>query len=1782
MTSTHQSSLVQTLAAELEDPVASSLYAVIPAIAIGSALSSGSESLTNSFWIRVLFKYSIDNFVTRDGLELAKGCIRLASAEDWRTIIAPSFVLKIKSHPDKVLDTVLGWIQFVPHPQLDDEWLSLLYKHVVSPKDVNRSLARSIFLAWASKDIESCARIVATLVQTQPLPTLAPSRVSIYELLEHLAGQVFDATQEPNKEMVQTALEGLLALLHKEAPKGDQQRLAGHRALIDWMVHGKQSGETVGYGKAIEYVRNPIVSKKTTEVGPMLGLLVERVHPEVLEGIAVDLGTIGDAKLYGSGLEALVVAASSKKSMHVEGLIALYLALLQVRSNGQNIPNFVISILEVGSSVKPGSFLYTQAMIDGLPTNALIGLVLPRCIALYTQITATREKPSKGSKDPMDKDLFPAGKVSAATEVLAACCLHPAGMVSALSSYDNRDQVAIMGLVASVECVLTYRPLAAEGLVRALFRRVNQTSLQADALVEGLNATREARETDKELPMKGQGSVNGAHRGFDASSVRRIARVLQRQYCSSNAGAQIVTRIMVLMHTGSTLRSEGHQRAALILNTVKTLQGILALVSGPNGDIQQIRSSIADEITLLSSSHSEFSGSENQASDDSSLSSTLHEAALSLLVSLGGIASNFSRSTDDPNTDDMLPYAFASGLCVDDLGERFSQRLRSSLEKVESLSETDMAIYLTPRGTLFDVTSSNQTTELKKSKRLSEEEEWELQIKKELEEKKSGRLTSGPDRVLCAEDQKLVDEQDVLRNSMRSLFHHFCRVLRSIEFLCSSDIEVGNECIPVVMNSVLAACSSACPALLQSVYLKSQGYLALLSLSSSVYEIDESHAPTVAQALLVTYRNDGNREVSPAGKVSSPRDHSLQVSALPSPCPAAACVVYEMDQIHDCLSVPSFLFLFPVIRAALLGPRTPPGCEAALRVLSRHTQLLRDGALDNRLKGLRYDMVVSILELLKHDRAQTFQDPTPCEALVECYNLGADPGSSPDQILSARDLSPLLDNRGAIGTKSCRSASMTVLRHLGELNKKLVISNPLVENRIWLNCFDKDDDVRQLARQAWLVHRDAADIDLSDDNLLPPPSPLYSAPLLPLLSHTDTALAVAASEAYATAMGKHPSTVSRSIVALCKSYIESFPESLGSDAVSTPASNQVQTKAVPPLRASLSQSLPTKPTLTAPKKKGPVVKSPLAIAGIGKPKVAKKKTVSSALLKPKEERTLDQGMFESQFKVGLPKEQAESKDSPVKVAVRSGVLRALAAMTTVSVPVTVDESTLVLVTSFLMAYGIAESDESLKSSARNALRDIVASKGGTERAIAFLLPHLETILKTGVADESSLGELPTDKVPRTVSASDRRKEGAVVALGSVALHLKGEDNENKIDSTIDMLMDALRTPSEDVQLSVADAMTKLMKKGRIQDRIESILSKLMNDCLQGSTLAVQRGAAYGLSAAVKGSGIATLKKFEIVKQLEGACTAGLANAKEGALFAIELLCDRLGLLFEPYVITLLPTLLKSFSDSSDHVRKAAANTVGMIMSKLSAHGVKLVMPAVLTAFNDPSWRTKQASILMLGAMSHLAPKQLASALPKVVPKLTEAFSDTHPKVKASAQEALLEISTVVRNPEISSISPILLKALTDPADCTIKALESLIETEFLHAIDAPSLALIVPILHRGLRERGATTKRFSGLIAGNITCTFLFLLYCSWWSSKLSNMPDMLSVSMPSNDKRPEGFRSIHSNAFAGSSDVPFGSNPGRAQHFRQSFRITHQKPGRSDSSGTTPVAYGQAQRGEL
>lgn len=132
------------------------------------------------------------------------------------------------------------------------------------------------------------------------------------------------------------------------------------------------------------------------------------------------------------------------------------------------------------------------------------------------------------------------------------------------------------------------------------------------------------------------------------------------------------------------------------------------------------------------------------------------------------------------------------------------------------------------------------------------------------------------------------------------------------------------------------------------------------------------------------------------------------------------------------------------------------------------------------------------------------------------------------------------------------------------------------------------------------------------------------------------------------------------------------------------------------------------------------------------------------------------------------------------------------------------------------------------------------------------------------------------------------------------------------------------------------------------------------------------------------------------------------------------------------------------------------------------------------------WRTKKGAIELMGNMAYLAPRQLSISLPTIIPPLTEVLTDTHAQVRSSANASLKKFGDVVDNPEIKAMQSTLLGALVDPTNKTLKALNTLLTTSFVHYIDPSSLALIIPIIDRGLRERSSEMKRKGAQIVGNL------------------------------------------------------------------------------------------------
>ena len=1549
--------------------------------------------------------------------------------------MAPVLGLKLRANPETSLETITAIVSFLPNSidfskdliDIDHDNVNVndstsasakvlpaVMKQLAHSKAPMRSLASSLigklglfqgcFGIVANHLAASLGKKAGSTSTTSSLVNLttAEHRIGVYAALGSIAkahlstcggggggggdeGEEMEHGDSDVAMTVNAVLEAMATSMTKEMGKAKE---CGLDSLIQWMALSKQDafknkddstadGTGNGYAKAMEYFIQPILDVKPgsaaigSEFRFRLGALFtldarDSDSYPIAESFAINLWKHGNGSTrkeeqkIKAGLQAVVDAAVKKSKnsnlvAQVDGLIAIQLLLIlaKLKKNKEDtvltvLPSSVLKVLQDGGvavtgtarTAKSSSFLYSQPMMDAFSTEPIVQQLLHRVIALYTKLIAkARDKndaPASSSKSEYvgivksNQDGF-----SAASLALASCIVQKA------SASNDHDAIAIAianAVEASVKTVITYSiPVerATDAIISATYIRANELCLETNT------------NTNSDDPFQ---NVNSA-------SIRSVAAHI----------AKVTTDVK-------------HWTDALILSHLGTSASVI-MPDEEDGDSEemQMREELEDSCTkiLLATkkhiSESDFEGVADRIIDSAAchslngngeeesvlISEAIHLSTLSLVATFGKIAGTYDEELTDAEEEESKVCIFAWKVCVKELAGKLSSHLDSIVKKVEELTVEDVGLYTSPEGQLYGAGKKSQKdadSTTNKGKRLSEEEEWENQVRRELAEKKKKNQSGVPS--LSAEDKSKIAEQTVARNGIKYILDwDYMRTLAMVQALCSSDIEVGNAILSTVSPAVVSAAISTSQALkLESMSEESKK--TLCKLAECVYEIDEENAEALARALILCQK-----------KCSKGESKEPIVVALPAKCEDAAIVISEMDDYGDTLSGNSFAFLFPVVRAALTGQRTTPGCEAALQVLDRHTDLI---STDSTVTSLRKEMSSSILELLSHDRSIAFKDPSPTEALINIYTKGNKP--------TATELAPLLSESGALGGKNCRLAAMTAFAAIIDEYPKIAKTNPVMENRILVNCFAKDDSINSEARRAWKLAHGKSE----EESDLPAPSKIYAIALVPLLSHKDSDIANAAAAAFAFGIERHPGLAEKSFNRLFNAYIDTY---------ATTSSEGVAQPAIPAPSTSVAKTpatLQSKPKKKAPKldigtvkKKGlkkktggSVMSSLTKTKGTTKKKTTKSSSIA-AFAPKKKERSIDRDALNAQFApTASAAQKAEEKDSEEKISNRTGVLRVLSAVSSSSSALELETPMLKLLVGFLMAYGLADVNEKLRTSASGALRDVVASDS-SKSAMDFILPALESTLKDGKVDKSFLGDLPTEKVLDNTAATDHRKEGVVIALGSAAIHLRNVEDAEKISETFNMLIAALSTPSETVQASVALCLSKLMKKGDMKAKTESLLEDQINGCLHGTSLASRRGAAYGISAIVKGSGIAALKKFSVVKQLEEACTSGSATTKEGALFAIELLSERLGLLFEPYVIVLLPALLKSFSDPSDHVRSAARNSVGLVMSKLSGHGVKLLVPAVLSGLEEDDWRTKQASIHMLGSMSQCAPKQLA-------------------------------------------------------------------------------------------------------------------------------------------------------------------------------------------------------------
>lgn len=226
----------------------------------------------------------------------------------------------------------------------------------------------------------------------------------------------------------------------------------------------------------------------------------------------------------------------------------------------------------------------------------------------------------------------------------------------------------------------------------------------------------------------------------------------------------------------------------------------------------------------------------------------------------------------------------------------------------------------------------------------------------------------------------------------------------------------------------------------------------------------------------------------------------------------------------------------------------------------------------------------------------------------------------------------------------------------------------------------------------------------------------------------------------------------------------------------------------------------------------------------------------------------------------------------------------------------------------------------------------------------------------------------------------------------------------------------------------------------------------------------------------------------LIKDL-GSITKKDQTAAFNALKKIEDYANTTKFSVQPYLIQSLPAILALVGNkhSNKETKTCAENLVYLICDKMSVNAAREVLPMCYESSNsERNWPERTCALKTIAALGEHAPEELGFSLPDTIPVVSDSIIDVKPEVSEAAIAAMKAACDVVGNHDIEHLAADVLRAVTNPEE-TEELMYKLAGVRFVSTVEAPALAMVGPLLVRGLASRKPATVRQSAVIIENMS-----------------------------------------------------------------------------------------------
>ncbi|CAK7567178.1 MAG: translational elongation factor EF-1 alpha [Sporothrix epigloea] len=269
--------------------------------------------------------------------------------------------------------------------------------------------------------------------------------------------------------------------------------------------------------------------------------------------------------------------------------------------------------------------------------------------------------------------------------------------------------------------------------------------------------------------------------------------------------------------------------------------------------------------------------------------------------------------------------------------------------------------------------------------------------------------------------------------------------------------------------------------------------------------------------------------------------------------------------------------------------------------------------------------------------------------------------------------------------------------------------------------------------------------------------------------------------------------------------------------------------------------------------------------------------------------------------------------------------------------------------------------------------------------------------------------------------------------------------------------------------------------------------KVLADLMQNLTIAKEAEQIKDSSSAIATFINGHIEDLDVPTKTIDALLKQLNNKKdalvrEKALTTVQAIAQHADVSahVEPFLVVLLPAVLAGAGDKITSVKTAAIAAALAIAESLSPNAVKAALPPVLESLrNAQKFPERLLALDFIDSLIRTSQVQMGTRVPELIPAVSEAMWVTKKEVSARAYKTMEVVCGLIVNKDIEKFIPELIKCIAKPEHVP-ETVHLLGATTFVTDVHQPTLALMVPLLDRGLAERETAIRRKSAVIVDNM------------------------------------------------------------------------------------------------